>query len=348
MILWIGSFVIAATLFFLNTVLNKGIVQLLSDPSNPPTDVTPIDFGHMWVTMAGQATDPWTVMAVLLALLMVPVTLFVATVLAVSGSDTPWIRQAQETTRTVLFWSSLVVAVLSWLSIPVLWHPSTAIVSIVMVLGVSFVCSVLGGFSTSKEDLKKGQKANKAELKRLKPIERDLHAQAGVFLEGTTLSRAGRKRLFRYVCQVILAIIVVVGTWLGLGALFFSLSSEVWIVALIVLCFILLECVLAELAVYNHIVVQSKSTVVNSWFFTIFFQIILLSLTIIILSEVNWYAAGWWAAVGTFLIPLATFICWLVLSPHRLAYFHWRASTRRIRLCEKAMKANKEQRASMK
>ena len=87
-----------------------------------------------------------------------------------------------------------------------------------MVLGVSFVCSVLGGFSTSKEDLKKGQEANKAELKRLNPIKRDLHAHAAAFLEGTTLSRAGKKKLVCYACRAILAVIVVMGVWLGLGA----------------------------------------------------------------------------------------------------------------------------------
>ena len=89
MVLRGGSFVVAAVLFFLNTVLNKGIVQLLSNPLNPPTDVTPIDLGRMWVTMAGQTTDPWTVMAVLLALFMVSVTFFVAAVFATSKSGTP-------------------------------------------------------------------------------------------------------------------------------------------------------------------------------------------------------------------------------------------------------------------
>ena len=108
------------------------------------------DFSYVWNTMSDDGQNAWAAMGLLLALLMLPITLLVATVLGGDGARTRASGAfAQERAHSLLFATAFSVSVAAWLFLPVVLQPATALFGTALVIGVGLISAVCVSLSPS-------------------------------------------------------------------------------------------------------------------------------------------------------------------------------------------------------
>jgi len=256
--------------------------------------------------------NPWTAMGFLLALFMLPVTLFLAVVLANRPGAMRITQLAQEATCDVLYSVSRVIALLSWLFLPSLLHGFTIIIAIPLVPGISFVCSFFSEFCVSEDTLLRTQRQNHDELDDLTKLEENLRAKATRSLGYTkqpnipVLDSKGRCQTRTTV--VILAIVVVcsVTIWASVGIICFPAVTG-WpaiLDALVITCLILVDMVISYFIVKTRVFDKSN---VGLKIFAGCFNICLLIFIGFGLSVSGGQLRAWWVAIGMAVLPLLGF-----------------------------------------
>ncbi|MDR0284086.1 MAG: hypothetical protein LBI33_04250, partial [Propionibacteriaceae bacterium] len=179
--------------------------------------------------IAGNAADAYAAMNTLIAVFMIPTTLFLSTVL-VKSANSRWAQLARDTAVNMLFYASLAVATFAWFLLPTFLHRSTPVPGLMLSLGISLASSVFCQLAKSKTGLQRAQAEIRSELTPLQDTETELRAAASPYLDNAgerakaKLSDAGRKRIRRRWLVLSLALIVVLSAWSTASAFALSVS----------------------------------------------------------------------------------------------------------------------------
>jgi len=327
---WLTSFLIAG-MVLLMVIVMMGFTATSFAPTFE-------SLKEAWLILYQPSSNPWSAMPFLLALFGVPITLFIPTV--ITGNEpnsTEKQRQARKIVRSVMAHTSLIVAILSWWFWPLLFHGFTAVLSVVLVPGISLVCSILTNFSAPDRNLAVALDQDRKELVRLKEVEKTARKDAAKFLTGTELRHTSELSLnskthkrWGWTILIISAIICVV-IWLICGITRFP---SVRGLSAILLSSIPIS---AEMILAYALVRIRTSDGLNPYLliFTILFNPFVILVGISLLSAQSQpLSYRWWAFAGLTILPCVVFIVVLLFSRHWRLYYWWRRSMKQVDECQ--------------
>jgi len=297
---------------------------------------------RMWTVLAGNGTDIWTIIGGLAAIIMIPITLFISTVLTGgSHASTRWMILARETALNLLYWTSLLVPVVTWLCIPLILHPQTFLVGLPALLGTGYLGGVLSGLSRSERDLIQAQKENSRHLTRLKKAEKKLRKQAKLYLfkpSGSSvykLSNSGKLRLTLLWSTVIAVVFILSMTFVVVGLnLLHQSVSQALITTLLLIGLLLLNACLGGLLVWKRGTKLDKRNTSAIFTFVLINLLLFLTAVSILLNQgVN--ARTLWIAVAMCGLPIAAFFLTVGFGAKWFVYYRWQSMQRRVVACKR-------------
>ncbi|MDR0960434.1 MAG: hypothetical protein LBM23_08840 [Propionibacteriaceae bacterium] len=315
------SFVGAAAI-----VLMEG---LLASPVDPDGGY----LAHVWATMRIGSDNPWEITGILLALFMVPVTLFLSVVLSDSGA-TLWAEKARDLALTLLWASSLVVAGLAWLCLPRLMSDGFYLLGLVLVAGSVAGCAALACFSRSRQKVETLYEQRLQRIITLDTAEQRLreHTSLADWLTDDSsgrlrLTRTGWWRLAAIWAFLILGFCLLILVYTAFASLIapdrrftvvLSIGS-VTVASLLAIYF-------SQLRVVNYDVATAweRIGIVAVEIITV----VVIATVAIVTVVTSGVTLAWWPdlvlAVFTVAIPLATGALWNRLGLHLFIYHRWR------------------------
>jgi len=219
---WQASLFLAIAIFYSATVLR------VSQTNISAVDITFINFASQWREMGN--ADPWPILGFLLALIMVPLTLFISVVLSNRDPNrTEWQKRARTTALNALKAASWLSSSLAWLCLPAVCHWSIAPIGLPLLITVTFLASIFGVYSLSEDGLTEIQNRGEEELRRLEGLREDLEAKAKARLNATNKSASmiSQGHRLTWMLTVIISCILVT-FWLVLGYRFGVITLIRW------------------------------------------------------------------------------------------------------------------------
>jgi hypothetical protein len=356
LIFWAGSLILALAAFFMGAMLND-LAEAIQSPSTwtqkSPTP-TPATIRNLWMLMAGDGTDSWNALGILLALALLPVTFFISTVLAENPFPiNSWSQAARDTALNLLFWVSLLVATTSWLFLPVVLHSSTALIGIPLILGIGFTSGVLAVFSISQTSLKETLRRNQKSLKSLKKGEKVLRKQTSAYLDKANsrsrarLSKNGHKFLF-YKWLTLSGLVLIPTLALTMLEILISPASfsKFWPLYLVTLLVVLFDGVLG--CFYSLSLSEFIKNRKPGLSIIILWNLLLLLMAITAFVSYGWTPASIHFLLGLFAIPLITCVTLMRKGSTWFVYYRWLAIKTAISRCKKYATRTNETLKSMK
>jgi len=291
----------------------------------------------LWSFLTGP--EPWTAMGFLLALFVLPVTLFLTVIVANRPGATEITQLAQESTCDVLYSVSRVVAILSWLFLPALLHGFTIIIAIPLVPGISFVCSFFSEFCVSEKILLRTQRQNHHELERLTALEKKLREQAARSLglpeqsDTSELTSKGRCRTLSVMSNLVVVVVLTVFIWACVGIICFPAASiqSVALDALVVIGFILIDMVLSYWVIRTRTLDTSNH---GLEILTGCFNIALLIFIAYGFALVGSHWRTWWVAIGVAALPMISCGVCLHYSQRWFVCHYWNICVKAKERCQ--------------